>query len=115
MNFEPGLESRKGRVLFEFGNMITKPSKSPEENRSLIVEMEKRIKVVEEITMSTISDDHAKSILIGIIDPITRQHTARDHGKPFENLKRAIKEFVNNADPRGTSKNTSMDIGAVET
>ena len=112
-NFEPGLASKQGRVVFEFGNMVTKPARNPEELRTLIVEMEKKMKLVVEITKEIISSAHAKGVLVGIMDPLTRQHTAQDHHKDFEELKAIVKNFVNNAGSRDNSKATSMEIGAV--
>ena len=35
--------------------------------------------MVEEVTGELISDNHAKSVLVGILDPMTRQHTAMHH------------------------------------
>ena len=45
-----------------------------------------------------ISDNHAKSVLVGILDPMTRQHTAMHHGgnTGYEKLKRVVLEFTNN-------------------
>ena len=47
------------------------------------------MKKVEDITDIPVDDNHAKSILIGILDPTTRQHTAMKHGQnvKFEELK----------------------------
>ena len=95
--FEPGLSARQGLVLSELGAMVRSPSKSPTEMRTMITELEQRIKQVEDITGRQIDEVHAKSILIGIMDPITRQNTARDQGGDFQSLKKLVLEFVNNA------------------
>ena len=54
--------------------------------------------MVEEVTGELISDNHAKSVLVGILDPMTRQHTAMHHGGNTgdEKLKRVLLEFTNN-------------------
>ena len=54
--------------------------------------------MVEEVTGELISDSHAKSELVGILDPMTRQHTAMHHGgnTGYEKLKRVVLEFTNN-------------------
>ena len=66
--------------------------------------------MVEDVTNEEISDMHAKSVLIGILDPITRQHTAMEHTRDYNNLKKIIEEFANNA----TTKNDPMQIGRLE-
>ena len=54
-NFEPGLNSKKGRVLYEFTNMVLKPAKNTDDLRMLLVEMETKIKTVEDITGEVVS------------------------------------------------------------
>ncbi len=57
------------------------------------------------------SENHAKSVLTGILDPTTRQHTAMYHGSKAscEQLKKVVLELVNNV-TRGPD---SMQIGAL--
>ena len=83
-NFEPGLNSKKGQVFYEFTNMVLKPIKSIDGLRMLLVEMETKIKAVEDITGEVVSSAHAKGVLVGIMDPITRQHTAMQQGERFD-------------------------------
>ena len=54
--------------------------------------------MVEEVTGELISDNHAKSVLVGILDAMTRQHTAMHYGgnTGHEKLKRVVLEFTNN-------------------
>ena len=40
---------------------------------------------------------HARSVLIGIFDPMTRQHTANKLSESFEVFKTAVLEFTNAA------------------
>ena len=90
--------------------MVLKPAKNTDDLRMLLVEMETKIKAVEDITGEVVSSAHAKGVLVCIMDPITRQHTAMQQGERFDVLKKIIKEFVNNAGPRGGGGKTPMEI-----
>ena len=109
--FGPSLSCKQGMVLMEFSAMVSKPAKTPDETRHLITEMERRIKMVEEVTGEDVSENHAKSVLVGILDPLTRQHTAMHHGSKAscEQLKRVVLEFANNV-ARGPD---AMHLGAI--
>jgi hypothetical protein len=111
MRFGPSLSCKQGMVLMEFSAMVAKPAKTPDETRNLITEMERKIKLVEDVTGEEISENHAKSVLVGILDPLTRQHTAMYHGKKAttEQLKKVVLEFANNV-ARGPD---AMHIGAI--
>ena len=95
-NFEKGVDAKIGMALAELSGMVMKPAKTPTETRSLITELENKKKVVEEMTEDDIAPMHYKSILLGILDPMTRQHTASIHGtKDMKKLIQTILEFVN--------------------
>ena len=79
-NFEKGLEARIGVALADLSNMVTKPAKTPNETRILITELENKKKVVEEMQTDKVGDLHFRSLMLGILDPTTRQHTASVHG-----------------------------------
>ena len=98
MHFGPSLSAKQGMALADFSGMVAKPATKPGETKSLITELERRMKMVEEVTEELISDNHAKSVLVGILDPMTRQHTAMHHGgnTEYEKLKRVVLEFTNN-------------------
>ena len=105
--FETGLEARQGEALAEFSGMIRRPAKNTEETKSLITEMDEKKNMVEEMTGSPVGEQHAKSILLGILDPITRQNTAASQGKEtYEGLKKIVLEFVNYA--RGAADDSPM-------
>ena len=114
MRFGPSLSSKQGLVLMELGGMVAKPAKSPAETRALLTEMEQKIKLVEEITGEDVSDNHAKSVLVGILDPTTRQHTAMHHGSKTtcDQLKRVVLEFVNNVSRKD---DCAMQVGRIST
>ena len=74
--------------------------------------MDQRLRLAEDITGEDISDNRAKSVLIGILDPLTRQHTAMHQGQKtsYQEFKKIVLEFANNT---GTNKD-AMQVGRVE-
>ena len=58
------------------------------ETLELLTEMERRMKMVRDLTDQGVSDMHARSVLIGIFDPMTRQHTANKLSESFEVFKK---------------------------
>ena len=68
------------------------------------------IKKVEDISGEDVGGNHAKSILLTFIDPVTRQHTASLQGKKtdYTMLKKERLEFINNATGGGC---VPMQIG----
>ena len=98
IHFGPSLSAKQGMALADFSGMVAKPATKPGETKSLTTELERRMKMVEEVTGELISDSHAKSVLVGMLDPMTRQHTAMHHGgnTGYEKLKRVVLEFTNN-------------------
>ena len=66
--FEQGIETRTGTALAELGGLIRKPAKGPKETKVLLTELDKRIKEVHDLG-DTVSDSHAKAVLIGFLDP----------------------------------------------
>ena len=96
--FGPSVAARQGKVMCDLSQMVTKPAKSPSETRTLVTELERRIRVAEDITGDTVGDSHLKSILASILDPTTRAHTSAYQGVStgYQELKRAVLEFANN-------------------
>ena len=109
VHFGPSLAAKQGMALADFSGMVAKPAPKPGETKSLITELERRMKMVEEVTGELISDNHAKSVLVGILDPMTRQHTAMHHegNMGYEKLKRVVLEFTNNV--AGSDSATQID------
>ena len=108
--YEQCLAAGQGAVLAEFTGMITKPSKTPAETRKIVTEIEQKMKRVEDATGTEVDQNHAKSILIGVLDPITKQHTAMKHGQEtsFEELKKLVLEFAGNV----ADSQESMQLGS---
>ena len=75
--FGPGMACQQGAALNDLSKMILAPAKNPEEMRKLINELTTRMKAVYDITKEPVDDTHAKSILLGVMDPLTKQHLAR--------------------------------------
>ena len=96
--FGPSVAARQGKVMHELSQMVAKPAKNPAETRSLVTELERRIRVAEEITGDSLGDGHVKSILAAILDPTTRAHTSAYQGTAtgYHDLKRVVLEFANN-------------------
>ena len=116
LQFEPKLLIRQGQVLADFSAMVSRPANSIAETRELLTELERRMKMVRDLTEQGISDMRARSVLIGILDPQTWQHTAYRLADPFEQFKNSVFEFVNAA---GSSqgeltKSDPMEVGRVE-
>ena len=116
LNFEPMLAGRQGQALNELQDVTRYRAKDPNETRRLVTELVSKIKVAEEITGEKISDLHARTLLLGLLDETTRQHTTSLHGTgTFIKFKIAVLEFVNNVSS-GTgvkTKATPMELGAV--
>ena len=109
--FGPSVAARQGRVMHDLSQMVSRPAKTPAETRSLVVELERRIRVAEEITGDSLGDGHTKSILAAILDPTTRAHTSAFQGSATKchELKRVVLEFANN-----TAVASAKDHGGVE-
>ena len=59
MRFGPSLSCKQGMVLMEFSAMVAKPAKTPDETRNLITEMERKIKLVEDVTAGRFRPEEA--------------------------------------------------------
>ena len=78
--FGPSLAAKQGMVMNDLLAMVQKPAKNPAETRSLVTELDKRVKTAEEITGTALDGGMVKSVLVAVLDPMTRQHTAMYHG-----------------------------------
>ena len=108
--FKPGLAARQGIVMAELLGLVARPAKSTGETVALLTDMDRKIKLVEDVTWELVSKMHARSVLVRILDPVTRQHTATNHSKSYEALKKIVQEFSNNS----TTGQEAMQIGRVE-
>ena len=81
-----------GQVLNELGDMMRYRAKDVDETRKMVTEMVSRIKIAEEVTGERISEPHARTILLGFLDDVTRQHTTQFHGsdRSFVQFKNAV-------------------------
>jgi hypothetical protein len=92
--------------------MGSKPARNPGELQSLITEMGRKIKMIEEITGEVVPDMMAKSVLLSVLDPLTRQHTAVIHSQTYVKIRARVLEFASNAMPMVGRE--ARDIGRVE-
>jgi len=120
VDFEPALVAREAHVMAHYTSLVNRRAKSPQETRTLMVELEERGKRVEEISGERVDKKHEMSVIVGILDPETLKHTAQYQGmkSDVEVLKRKIMEFVNlvtgGGNGSGYAKGDAMDIGRVE-
>ena len=77
--FEPGLQPKRGQILCKLNAMIMSPAKSPADLVTLVLEMDQKIKTIEDITGEKVTKMHIHFVFVGILDPMTRQHTAMRH------------------------------------
>jgi len=108
-HFEPSLLAMQGRALTEFSMMINKPARNPEETRKLLVEFEIKLKQLEDISGKAVDEMHSRGILISMLDPLTKQHTAMSQGDGLQAFKAKIQQFVNGTAGGGTT----MAVGAM--
>ena len=92
------LAMKQGTMLATFSNLTTIKMKNPAETHSKVIEIDKMAKITAGVTGSAVGDGHWKSVLVGMLDPITRQHTSSLMGSTHtaEDLKQAILEFTSN-------------------
>ena len=94
LRFEPELEAQKNVVLMDLHNIEV--ATTIEETKNKMVELRVRITKAENILGVVIQEIQKKTALLQIIDPITRQHTARVKGG-FEEFYVTAMNFANNA------------------
>ena len=113
--FGLSLAAKQGKVMCDVSGMVAKPAKSPAETRSLVTELERRVRVAEEVTGTALNDGHVKSILASFLDNTTRAHTSQYQGtnSSYADLKRAVLEFCNNNIAVKTDPD-AMAIGRIE-
>ena len=75
--------------------------------------MERKMKAVKDITGNIIDGNHGKSILMSIMDPITRQHTSSHHDAGLDELLRIVRNFINNGTAQMSTAKDAMQIGAL--
>ena len=117
MRFGPSVTTKQGIILAEFSGMARKPATSPGELDAMMTEMAKKIWMIEKMIPcqdgnSPISSLLKKSVLAGIVNPMTRHHTATHHGESFEELLKVVLGFANNAVAHNGP--SSMQIGSCQ-
>ena len=103
--FEPGLAARQGIVMAEFSGMVARPAESLGKSIALLTEMDRKMKLVEDVTGEEVSEMHARSVLVGSCDPPTHRH------EPFEVIRGPQEDRAAN---NSTTSQEAMQIGRVE-
>ena len=117
MRFGLSTAAKQGQVMADVITIAQKPCKSPADTRARVIELERRVRIAEDVTGKPLDDSHIKSVLAAVLDPITRAHTTTLMGAGFgyQALKRGVLEFAaNNAVAAGSTKlseASAMDIG----
>ena len=90
---------------------MVKVTKTPAETRSHMTEIDRMAKLVFEVTGRAVSDESMKGVLVGSLDPVTRQMTAHLHGvdTSTEELRNHISRFTSNVAIDGNA----MQLGAL--
>ena len=70
--------------------MVSRQSKTITETRDFSTEMDRKSKSIRDLTHEGVADVHARSVLIGLSDHMTRQHTAYKQGKAFGSFRNAV-------------------------
>ena len=115
-NFLISLDGQKGAALSELANMVSNKATTPEQTRQKLTEYETKVLFCEEISGEPLGDTHKKSIILGFMDPMTRQATVNYHGQEERVLYKQILLFVNGVhqpDKVSTGGATPMVIGAM--
>merc|ERR1712051_42584 len=103
---------KQGTMLANFSQMGLVRMKTPAEPRTKAVEIDRMAKLTEEITGEPVGEGHWKSVLVGMLDPLTRQHTSSMMGSrhTVNDLKQTILEFTSNV---VLDQSDAMQIGQV--
>ena len=97
--FEPTIAAKQGSVLADFTGMVSKPAKTPGDVITMVTEMGRKVKYLEDVSGEELPPMMAKAVLIGILDLLTRQHTASVQSLSYEKRKIKVVEFATNATP----------------
>ena len=106
------LAMKQGTMLANFSQMGLVKMKTPAETRSKVIDIDRMAKLTEEVAGEPVGEGHWKSVLVGMLDPVTRQHTSRMMGSQHSvhDLKQAILEFTSNV---VIDQSDAMQIGQV--
>ena len=96
--------------------MVSRPAKNPSELVTMFTEMDKKIRFLHDImdVGDEIHDIHKKSVLVGILDPITLQQTAAQHDFDYEKPKVIIQNVSNSMTSATTPPTAVKDPDAMK-
>ena len=92
------LAMKQGTMLATFSQLGLTKMKNPAVTRSEVIDIDKMAKLTQEIMGEPVGEGHWISVLVGMLDPLTRQHTSSLMGSKttVAELKQAILEFTSN-------------------
>ena len=67
--------AKQGQVMADVTSLVAKPCRNPAETCARMVELERRVRIAKETTGRRLDDNHVKSVLAAVLDPLTRAHT----------------------------------------
>ena len=118
--YEPNMAVKQAQTMSQFTSMVNKRAKNLQETKALIMELEEKQKIVEEVLGEGLGEGHAASVIMGVLDQETMKYVSQDPlvmSNPRE-LKRKALEFVNMmVGPEDSSKKgfaTSLDEKGAE-
>ena len=94
--YEPNMAGKKAQAMSQFTSMLNKRAKSMQETKALIMELEEKQKMVEEVLGGSLGEGHATSVTMGVLDQETMKYVSQDPmvmSNPGE-LKRKALEFI---------------------
>ena len=115
-HYEPSLMVREGQVLAELAIMANKTAKNPAETKRFLLDLEDKIRKVNEVVGRTPDDMHCKSIVLGFIDTETNRHCGINVGAniTYHELKTRVLQYTNAVGAKSSSSSDKMDVSAVQ-
>ena len=114
-HYEPSLMVREGQVLAELAITANKVAKNPSETKKFLLDLEDKIRRVNEIVGRNPDDMRCKSIALGFMDAETNRHCGINVGESISlhDLKHRVLQYTNVV---GAKSHTSdkMDVSACQ-
>ena len=117
IRYEPQVGIRRMKELVELHQLQNKRCKNAAETSMLVVEIDRRKRLIEEIGGSAPSNDTMVGVLWMSADPSTRTHVASNVDAEealYHDLRVVVMKFTTLVGATTVAKVTPMDIGAIE-
>ena len=104
LQFEPALVMREAVVMASFTNIVSRraKTKTPQEAKALLLELDERAKRIEEVTGEAIENRRRMSAAMGVLDSESMRHTVAFQGakQRADMLQRKVIEFASQSGER---------------